>query len=286
MEIQPTPTVPIKDPLLEEKGVALWLKREDLNHPLAPGNKCRKLKYNLPEAKKQGFEKLLTFGGAYSNHIHAVAGLGRAEGFETIGVIRGEEHAELNPTLRFAKEQGMHLHYMNRSTYREKESDRVVHLLKQQYGNFYLIPEGGTNVLALKGCAELAGELPPFDYLCCPAGTGGTLAGLVSGAGGKGNLLGFSALKGDFLKAKVAHLLALVDCGHQNWSVTDEFCFGGYAKTKPELLEFMAQFEAQHGILPDPIYTAKMMYGIWHKLKSDCFKPGSKVVAIHTGGRL
>ena len=185
MEILPGPLVPIKDPLLEEKGVALWLKREDLNHPLAPGNKCRKLKYNLPEAKKQGFKKLLTFGGAYSNHIHAVAGLGKAEGFETIGVVRGEEHAELNPTLRFAKEQGMHLHYMNRSTYREKESDRVVHLLKQRYGDFYLIPEGGTNALALKCCAELAGELPPFDYLCCPAGTGGTLAGLVSGSGGK-----------------------------------------------------------------------------------------------------
>lgn len=283
MEIQPTPIVPIKAPLLEEKGVALWLKREDLNHPLAPGNKCRKLKYNLPEAKKRGFKQLLTFGGAYSNHIHAVAGVGKAEGFETIGVIRGEEHAELNPTLRFAKEQGMHLHYMHRSTYREKENNRVVHLLKQRYGNFYLIPEGGTNALALKGCAELAAELPAFDYLCCPVGTGGTLAGLVSGAGGKGNLLGFSALKGDFLKAKVADLLALIDCGHQNWSVTDEFCFGGYAKTKPELFEFMAQFEAQHAILLDPIYTAKMMYGIWQMLKLDSFKPGSKVVAIHTG---
>ena len=283
MEIQPTPIVSIKDPLLEEKGVALWLKREDLNHPLAPGNKCRKLKYNLAEAKKQGFKKLLTFGGAYSNHIHAVAGLGKVEGFETIGVIRGEGYAELNPTLRFAKEQGMHLHYMNRSTYREKESDRVLRMLEQQYGDVYLIPEGGTNALALKGCAELAGELPPFDYLCCPAGTGGTLAGLVSGAGGKGNLLGFSALKGNFLNAKVADLLALINCGHQNWRVTDEFCFGGYAKTKPELLEFITQFEAQHAILLDPIYTAKMMYGIWHRLKSDYFKPGSKVIVIHTG---
>ena len=187
MEIQTTPIVLIKDPMLEEKGVELWLKREDLNHPVVSGNKYRKLNYNLIEARKQGHRKLLTFGGAYSNHIYAVAGAGKELGFETIGVIRGEEHLPMNPTLSFAKEQGMRFHYMDRSTYRNKNSEDVINLLKQLYGEFYLIPEGGTNELALKGCAELAQEIDvDYDILCCPVGTGGTLAGLIIGSAGKG----------------------------------------------------------------------------------------------------
>lgn len=285
MEIQSTPIVPIKDPLLEAKGVELWMKREDLNHPIVSGNKWRKLKYNLIEAKKQGHKKLLTFGGAYSNHIYAVAGAGKELGFETIGVIRGEAHSELNPTLSFAQTQGMQFHYMDRSTYREKDSIKIINLLKQVYGSFYLIPEGGTNDLALKGCSELAQEIDiEYDILCCPVGTGGTLAGLIIGAKGRGQLLGFSALKGSFLQEEVENLLEMTSLIYNNWGVTDEFCFGGYAKTKPKLLEFMAEFEEKQGILLDPIYTGKMMYGIYEMVKSGRFKAGTKIVAVHTGG--
>ena len=277
--------MPIHDPLFEEKGVELWMKREDLNHPVVSGNKWRKLKYNLIEAKKQGHKNLLTFGGAYSNHIYAVAGAGKKLDFETIGVIRGEEHAELNPTLSFAKAQGMHLHYMDRSTYRQKESEEVINLLKQVYGDFYLIPEGGTNELALKGCAELAEEIDhDYDFLCCPVGTGGTLVGLIIGARGSGQLLGFSALKGDFLQKEVDNLLKKSTKIYNNWSITDQYGFGGYAKVKPELLKFMSEFEEKQGILLEPIYTGKMMYGIYEMVRAGKFKEGSKIVAIHTGG--
>ena len=277
--------MPIHDPLFEEKGVELWMKREDLNHPVVSGNKWRKLKYNLIEAKKQGHKNLLTFGGAYSNHIYAIAGAGKELDFETIGVIRGEEHAELNPTLSFAKAQGMHLHYMDRSTYRQKESEEVINLLKQVYGNFYLIPEGGANELALKGCAELAEEIDlDYNFLCCPVGTGGTLAGLILGARGSGQLLGFSALKGDFLQKEVDNLLKKSTKIYNNWSITDQYGFGGYAKVKPELLKFMSEFEEKQGILLEPIYTGKMMYGIYEMVRAGKFKEGSKIVAIHTGG--
>lgn len=285
MEIQSTPIVPIREPLFEERGVELWLKREDLNHPLASGNKCRKLKYNLLEAKKQGFRKLLTFGGAYSNHIYAVAGVGQAEGFETIGVIRGEEHVELNPTLSFAQSMGMRLHYMDRSNYREKESEAVINLLKQVYGDFYLIPEGGTNTLALKGCAELAREIDTHhDYLCCPVGTGGTLAGLIMGVKGQCKVLGFSALKGDFLTTDVAGLLGKEGKNTECWNINTDYHFGGYAKVKPELMDFMTHFEDKHQILLDPVYTAKMMYGLYDLIEKDFFEKGSRIVAIHTGG--
>ena len=277
--------MPIHDPLFEEKGVELWMKREDQNHPIVSGNKWRKLKYNLIEAKKQGHKNLLTFGGAYSNHIYAIAGAGKELDFETIGVIRGEEHAELNPTLSFAKAQGMHLHYMDRSTYRQKESEEVINLLKQVYGDFYLIPEGGTNELALKGCAELAEEIDhDYDFLCCPVGTGGTLVGLIIGARGSGQLLGFSALKGDFLQKEVDNLLKKSTKIYNNWSITDQYGFGGYAKVKPELLKFMSEFEEKQGILLEPIYTGKMMYGIYEMVRAGKFKEGSKIVAIHTGG--
>ena len=285
MEIQTTPIVPINDPLLAEKGVDLWLKREDLNHPLASGNKCRKLKYNLIEAKKQGHTKLLTFGGAYSNHIYAVAGVGKAEGFETIGIIRGEAHAELNPTLSFAESQGMQFHYMDRETYRKKDSSEVINLLKQLYGGFYLIPEGGTNSLALKGCAEMAAELTDtFDYLCCPVGTGGTLAGVIMGLDGKGEILGFSSLKGNFLQQEVNDLLLAEGIAYQNWSINTAYHFGGYAKVKPELLEFIRAFEQKHQILLDPVYTAKMLFGIYDLVEKGFFLQGSTVMALHTGG--
>lgn len=285
MENLPTPIISVDNPQLAAKGVKLMVKREDLNHAIISGNKWRKLKYNLLEAKKQGRTRLLTFGGAYSNHIYATAGAGKEFGFETIGVIRGEEHLPLNSTLSFAKEAGMHLHYMDRTTYRRKSEPELIKLLKQQYGDFYLIPEGGTNALAVQGCQEIIQEINiDYDYLCCPVGTGGTITGLISGLKGRSNVIGFSSLKGDFLKDEVAELLLYGNYAYDNWSININYHFGGYAKTKPALLDFMKAFEEQHQIPLDPVYTAKMMYGIYDLIQSGFFPKGAKVLAVHTGG--
>lgn len=285
MESLPTPIVHIQEPLLKEKGVELMIKREDLNHSVISGNKWRKLKYNLQEAKRLNYTTLLTFGGAFSNHIYATAGAGKEFGFETIGVIRGEEHLPLNPTLSFAKSCGMQLHYMDRTTYRTKSSPEVLDSLRQAYDDFYLIPEGGTNALAIQGCEEIVDEIEiPFDYLCCPVGTGGTVSGLISGLKGQSKILGFSALKGDFLQQEVADLLQKTDSIYDNWSIETNYHFGGYAKVKPALLEFMADFEQKHQIPLDPIYTGKMLYGIYDKIRSGQFTAGNRIIAVHTGG--
>lgn len=285
MESLPTPIIQIHDPRLAKKGVELLIKREDLNHPVISGNKWRKLKYNLEEAKKLGHNWLLTFGGAYSNHIYATAGAGKEFGFETIGVIRGEEHLPLNPTLSFAKTAGMQLHYIDRTSYRRKSESDTIKLLKQQYGDFYLIPEGGTNELAIRGCEEIVTEIDTdFDYLCCPVGTGGTVAGLISGLQGRSNVIGFSSLKGDFLQKEVALLLKQSGKHFANWSINTDYHFGGYAKTKPGLIDFMKNFEQQHHIPLDPVYTAKMLFGIYELIETGVFPAGTRIVAVHTGG--
>lgn len=285
METLPTPIIPIQDPKLAEKGVELMVKREDLNHPVISGNKWRKLKYNLAEAKKQGQNRLLTFGGAYSNHIYATAGAGQAFGFETIGVIRGEEHLPLNPTLSFASKAGMHFHYMDRATYRKKSEESVIKLLKQQYGDFYLIPEGGTNALAIQGCEEIIKEIDmDYDYLCCPIGTGGTISGLISGLKGRSEILGFSSLKGDFLHEEVVRLLKQYGIHYTNWSINTDYHFGGYARIKPALINFIKDFEQNHQVPLDPVYTGKMMFGIYDLVQSGFFPEGTKIIAIHTGG--
>ena len=286
MKTPPTPIQEIRSPAVEKAGVQLWIKREDLNHPVISGNKFRKLYYNLQKAKETGKQTLLTFGGAYSNHIYAVAGAGKAFGFNTIGVIRGEPHAPLNPTLAFAKSCGMTLHYMDRASYRRKTEKPVIDQLMQQFGDCYLIPEGGTNALALKGCAELVGNIQmPFDYLCCPVGTGGTMAGLVTGLQGKKKALGFAALKGHFLKDTVKGLLAESSAAtFDNWEICSDYHFGGYAKVKPALMDFIYSFNNDHKIELEPIYTGKMMYGILDLIQKGRFPRGSTVMAIHTGG--
>ncbi len=199
-----TPLIKIEDELIVSKDINLFLKREDLIHPEISGNKWYKLKYNLIEAKKNNIKKILTFGGAYSNHIYSTAAACNLFDFESIGIIRGEKHLPLNPTLKFASEHGMKLHYINRVTYRNKYTENLLSQFKKKFGNYYLIPEGGSNLLAVKGCSEIIETIKiPFDYICCPCGTGGTLSGLICGLNGNYNLIGFSVLKGaEFLKLK------------------------------------------------------------------------------------
>jgi 1-aminocyclopropane-1-carboxylate deaminase len=279
----PTPIQEIHDPLFNQAGVRVLVKREDLNHPYVSGNKWWKLKYNLEEAKKLGHKTLLTFGGAYSNHIFSTAAAAHELGFESIGIIRGEKILPLNPTLSFAKSRGMRLKYISREAYRQKTNPESIDKLHQEFGDFYLIPEGGTNALAVKGVEEFAQTLGDgFDYLCCAVGTGGTLAGLVKGIPADRTMLGISVLKGGrFLKADVENLIGT---DLSNWSINEDFHFGGYGKTNVELNQFI-DFTYEHKSLPlDKVYTAKAFYGLRNLITSGNFKKGSTVLFLHTGG--
>ncbi|ADD41591.1 1-aminocyclopropane-1-carboxylate deaminase/D-cysteine desulfhydrase [Stackebrandtia nassauensis] len=284
--VLPSPVVELRDERLERHGVRVLVKRDDLIHPDVPGNKWRKLKYNLEVARERGFATLLTFGGAYSNHVRAVAAAGRALGFATVGVIRGEERLPLNPSLEFAVRQGMRLTYMDRTTYRRKTDADVVAGLRERFGEFYLIPEGGSNALAVKGCAELPGEIDvDYDLVCCASGTGGTLAGIAAGLPDGKRALGFQVLKGgDFLSEEVRRLQreAYGNVG-DNWSINADFHFGGYAKRTPELLAFIDDFRARHGIELDRIYTAKMMCGTFRLVETKQIPAGTTAIAIIAG---
>lgn len=270
--LPPSPLVRIEDDRLG--GVRLSLKRDDLVHPQLAGNKWRKLKYNLEAARAQGHDTLLTFGGAYSNHIRATAAAGRLYGFATIGMIRGEEHLPLNPVLAYAVDQGMELRYVGRSDYRSKPVPP---------GRFYVLSEGGSNALALRGCAELADELKePYDAVCCPAGTGGTLAGIALGLQEGAQAIGFSVLKGGaFLAEEVRRLQREYGRETTGWRIETEFHFGGYAKRTSDLDAFIEDFTARHGVRLDPVYTAKMMFGIYELARRG--ELPARVVAVITG---
>ena len=280
------PTQEIDLPILREMGIRLSMRRLDMVHPLVSGNKFFKLKYNIAEAKEQGKNTLLTFGGAFSNHIHAVAAAGKIEGFKTIGIIRGAETLPLNSTLKFAKDSGMWLHYVDRESYRHKTQEDFLSDLQGQFGNFLLIPEGGTNAFAIQGTKEiLQAEDGRFSHLAVAIGTGGTFAGIAASILSHQTLLGFSSLKGDFIQHEISRLLDL----HQirpkgEVRILEQYHFGGYAKHKPELLDFMMDFFAQTGIPLDPVYTGKMMFGILDQVKKKAFAPGSNILAMHTGG--
>ncbi|NWG28595.1 MAG: 1-aminocyclopropane-1-carboxylate deaminase/D-cysteine desulfhydrase [Ignavibacteriaceae bacterium] len=285
--IENTPLEKVNDPFLAERQISLFVKREDLNHPEMSGNKWHKLKHNLAEARKQGKDTILTFGGAYSNHIYAVAAAGRIFNFNTIGIIRGEEHLPLNPTLSFAKENGMIFHYLDRTAYRKKNSSEIINYLQNIFGNFYLVPEGGTNELAVKGCSDIVKSIDiPFDYICSPCGTGGTLAGLISGLNENQFALGFAVLKGaSFLIENVNNLLE--NSGNnsfRNWEINLDYHFGGYAKMNSELREFTYKFTSLTKIPIEPIYTGKMLFGIYDLTAKGYFAEGSRIIAIHTGG--
>ncbi|MEV5409349.1 pyridoxal-phosphate dependent enzyme [Thermopolyspora sp. NPDC052614] len=282
----PSPLEPIDDDRLARHDVRLLLKRDDLIHPDLPGNKWRKLKYNLAAARQAGHRTLLTFGGAYSNHIRATAAAGRLFGFDTIGVIRGERHLPLNPVLDFAVRQGMRLAYLDRTTYRAKTDPGVIERLHHEHGDFYLLPEGGSNALAVRGCAEIPAEIgEPYDVICCPCGTGGTLAGIAAGTPPGTRAIGFAVLKGaSFLVAEVARLQRQA-YGHTvgDWHVDLDHHHGGYARRTPDLDRFAADFERRHGLRLDRVYVAKMMLGVFTLVADGRIPPGSTVVAVVTG---
>lgn len=264
-------------------NITLYIKREDLLHAEVSGNKFRKLKYNILKAKQQGCDTLLTFGGAYSNHIAATAAVGRIFGIKTIGVIRGDELADKyreNQTLYKAEQDGMVFEFLSREQYRHKTDVEFINGLKQKYGSFYLIPEGGTNGEAIKGAEEiLKEEDAEFDVVCTAVGTGGTIAGIINRSFENQYVLGFPALKGSFLLEDIRKFVSKT-----NWDLILDYHFGGYAKYNEELLHFIKTFEEQTQIRLDPVYTGKMLYGIIDLISKGFFKKGTKILAIHTGG--
>jgi 1-aminocyclopropane-1-carboxylate deaminase len=263
--------------------ISLYIKREDLLHPIISGNKFRKLKYNLEEAKNKNQKVLVTFGGAFSNHIVAVAGAGKEYGFDTIGIIRGEELQDKiaeNPTLLQAQQLGMKFLFISREAYRQKENSDFIENLKIKFGDFYLLPEGGTNELAIKGCEEiLTSSDSEFTHICSSVGTGGTISGIINSSANNQNIIGFSSLKGEFLQNDIAKF-----ANKQNWSINCEYHFGGYGKVTEELISFINNFYLEHHIHLDPIYTGKMMFGIMNLIENNYFPTHSKILAIHTGG--
>jgi 1-aminocyclopropane-1-carboxylate deaminase len=283
----------IEDTILTSSQIQLYVYRLDLLHPQMGGNKYFKLKYNLLEAQHQGFNTLLTFGGAYSNHIYATASAGKNFGFKTIGIIRGEEHLPLNETLDFAQQVGMQLHYIDRNTYRQKSETDFIQTLKEKFGDFYLLPEGGSNGLAVKGASEIMQDIAiHWDYVCTPCGTGGTLAGLIAGLQPTQKALGFSVLKaGHFLYEDVQKNLneyAILEQKEadfsKKWQIQLDYHFGGYAKNKPELQDFIHRFQTQHQIPLEWIYSGKMMFGIYDLIQKKYFPPHTIIIALHTGG--
>ncbi len=264
-------------------GISLEIKREDLLHPFISGNKFRKMKYNLLQAKAENQNTILTFGGAYSNHIAAVAYAGKERGFKTIGVIRGDELGDKiaeNPTLRFSQECGMQFEFVTREAYRHKTEPDFISNLQEKFGSFYLVPEGGTNEYAIKGCEEiLTEEDAKFDYVCTAVGTGGTISGIINSVLPHQKVLGFPALKGDFLKDEIRKFAT-----NQNWELITDYHFGGYGKVNDELIQFINQFYKQTQVPLDPIYTGKMVFGVIDLIQKNYFPNNTKILLIHTGG--
>ncbi|MEJ5054492.1 1-aminocyclopropane-1-carboxylate deaminase/D-cysteine desulfhydrase [Sphingobacterium sp. MYb382] len=275
-----SPEEEIKSSLFREKKVRVFVKRDDLIHPYISGNKWRKLKYPLKEARKQGKNKLVTFGGAWSNHLLATAAAAAKFGFQSYAFVRGEEIS--NPVLTLCKVFGMHLHFVSRSDYQEKTVLFERYFTDDQEAFF--INEGGYGTMAAQGVAELVSEFQE-DYtdIICACGTGATVAGLIQGqaAGSQTRIHGIPVLKGgDFIREEVAAL------GQDSTSLLlhNDYHFGGYAKTKPELIQFVKDFSQETGILIEPTYTGKAFYGLYDLIKQNYFPPEAKIVIIHTGG--
>lgn len=288
---------------LSEKVNLFALRLDEIDH-YAGGNKCFKLKYNLIEAQKQGHAKILTFGGAWSNHLAALATTVKSPGSkahsqqpEIIAIVRGKEPKELSETLRFCKDRGMQLHFVSREEYRHKNEPEFINALKEKFGDFYLLPEGGSNELAIKGCREILDHINiAFDHICCPVGSGGTIAGIASGLKEGQQAIGFVALKGgEYLEGVIRELTTPLSPNSATSPLKGEklihapnllydYHFGGFAKITPELISFKNEFEKQNGFELDFVYTAKMFYGIFDLIQKDHFKSGATIVALHTGG--
>ncbi len=273
----------INDSWLEQYQIELWMKRDDLLHPVISGNKWRKLKYILDQALSVGSDTLISMGGAYSNHLHALAYVGKLLGLKTIGLVRGEQPDVLTATLQDMNDWGMELRYISRSDYRLLRQYKHYQSLPDIKPGQYWLPEGGAQALALNGVAELVEEIKiPYTLMCVPCGTGTTLAGLIDAVPEGISVLGIAALKNaEFLTAEVA---ARLSQSRNNWQINFNYHFGGFAKSNANLSAFIEDFEVKNLIPLESVYTGKMMYALYELIKKGHFKPGECIIALHTGG--
>ena len=257
-------------------GIEVSVLRLDLIHPQISGNKWFKLKYNLEEAKKQEQDTILTFGGAFSNHIHATAVACKQFGFKSIGVIRGEKESETNFTLSEARNYGMQLYFVSREDYRRKTNEDFISGLKNKFGNFYLIPEGGDNLPGQKGCEEILPEGNDFDIIFCATGTGATFKGISHSLQPNQELIGINVLK---FKAEY-----LTNSPIHKSRINNDYHFGGYAKHTKELLGFKNSFEQETNIPLDYVYTSKLFFAVKDLMSKNEILPNKKILIIHSGG--
>jgi len=289
----PSPLEKIVSNLFEDKELFVFMKRDDLIHSEISGNKWRKLKFNIEKYKQGKYKAILTFGGAYSNHIAATAHLCEALNIPCIGIIRGEElTTKSNNTLLKASENGMHLHFVSRSQYNERYEKLYWQKLRTEFGNVLIIPEGGANFLGMQGCAEIVNELPvSTDYIITASGTGTTAAGLLFNSQETEVISVPVFKKGDFILNEISELLMYSGLSDEDMAeklkmlhLENRFHFGGYGKLTTELIDFMNEFYQSFGIPLDQVYTAKMAFAFFKKVKENYFKKGSTIVLLHTGG--
>lgn len=280
----------LTDPLFKQKGVEVYLQREDLIHPIISGNKWRKLRFNVEKAQQLGKSSILTFGGVHSNHLHATAEACKLGKIKAIGIVRGENIS--SQTLLDCEKAGMELHFVSREVYQLKESKEYLNDLYEEFDYPFIIPQGGDNYYGTLGCMEIlkANNLNP-DFVFVAAGTGNTTAGILLSSDDTQQIFSIPVLKGDFMhdeiKNSLQNFLQNKEITHEyleNLNILDQYHFGGFAKFIPELTEFISDFYANHQIKLDPIYTGKMMFALYDQIKQDKIPPGSKVLAIHTGG--
>jgi 1-aminocyclopropane-1-carboxylate deaminase len=280
-------------PIFTEHNVRVQVKRDDIIHPIISGNKWRKLKYNLEHVQdKQDYQGILTFGGSYSNHIHALAFACYQQSIPCIGIIRGEEHYANNFTLSWARYWGMKLHFVNRTTYRQRHDSEYLAQLQHDFPDYFIIPEGGSNEFAIPGVADIMFELnqqTDFDTLITPTGSGGTLAGLITGdlqsSDTQHKILGIAVLKGaDYLKSEVEKLVPNSSDEHTNWHLLTDFHRGGYAKFSPCDAKKILEFNQVTGVDFEPVYSGKMILALFDLLNQGYFAKGERIVLLHTGG--
>ena len=292
--INPSPLQQIQHPLLDFWQLTLFVKRDDLLHSEISGNKWRKLKHNLLAARARQVNHIISFGGAYSNHLHALAAAGFYFGFKTTAIIRGESHYANNPTLKKCSEWGMELQFVTRQEYKKRADPSYLQSLQALYPAAWILPEGGSNQFALPGVMETIKEIDQqaphtVDHIVTATGSGGTLAGIVAGVTQdqlNTKVTGIAVLKNAlYLNQEIASLLAQAKINKpRKWSLQTTFHQGGYAKISTALLDFCEQFSGQTGIPVEPIYTGKMFYGLFKLIEQGYFKKGEHIVALHTGG--
>jgi 1-aminocyclopropane-1-carboxylate deaminase len=279
----PSPVYKINSELFKTKGVSVYIKREDLIHPIISGNKWRKLKYNFKEINNKKYSTVLSFGGAYSNHLHALSWFANKQKIKSIGIVRGEFKSTLNSTLSFCENNNMDLYFLDRRTYRtNKYSNKLVDDLKKKYENIYIIPDGGCNNFGIKGCEEIMKEVnQKFDFICSSFGTGCTAAGIINSLSLNQKYLGISSLKGAFYMKEEIFKMSKEN---KNWELNFDYHFGGFGKTNQDLEKFIKYFYVSFKIMLDPVYTGKLFFGIFDLILNNFFEPNSNILIIHTGG--